>query len=83
MVRARNPLCCDPLGWHDFYPAPSEQVHHIQNAEDHPHLIFDPSNLAAVCRSCHAEVERMHKAGQPTAHLFEGKAAGGFTSGVA
>jgi hypothetical protein len=75
LVRARQPLCVDPFGIHGGFPVASAQVHHVLAAGDRPDLVFDLANCAAVCTRCHADIERMHRAGQPTAHLFNGKCA--------
>jgi len=46
--RKRFPLCndCELL-------TPATEVHHIQKIEDRPDLRLVPSNLMALCRSCH------------------------------
>ncbi len=75
LVRQRCPLCCDPFNRHGDMPEPARQVHHVESFEQRPDLAFDLSNLAAVCTGCHAEVERRHRAGEGTAHLFAGKTA--------
>lgn len=64
--RQVEPLCRDPFGDHNGFPAPNEQSHHILPLATHPELAFDLSNLAALCTACHAKVERMERAGQPT-----------------
>jgi 5-methylcytosine-specific restriction protein A len=28
-------------------------VHHIQDAAQHPELVYNPDNLVAICRECH------------------------------
>jgi 5-methylcytosine-specific restriction endonuclease McrA len=83
LVRAQNPLCCDPLDLHKGWPVAAQQVHHVIPAEDRPDLILVLENCASVCIKCHSEVERLHKAGKPTAHLFAGKTAGGYGAGIA
>jgi 5-methylcytosine-specific restriction protein A len=83
LVRRQQPLCVDPLNLHAGFPVPAAQVHHVESADARPDLIFSMENLASVCIKCHAEVERLHKAGKPTAHLFAGKTAGGYGAGIA
>ena len=34
------------------------QVHHRKPREERPDLVFEPSNLAAVCRPCHEAKHR-------------------------
>lgn len=35
----------------------AEVVHHIKEANEYPHLFYDPDNLVSLCRNCH---ERHH-----------------------
>lgn len=50
-LRENNPLCqvCGVL--------PSEEVHHKIPVKVDPRLKLVPSNLLAVCRSCHERLE--------------------------
>lgn len=74
MHRDRQPLCCDPFGAHPDDPQPNQSSHHIQPLASRPDLAFDFSNLAGLCTACHARVERMERAGRPTAALFRATA---------
>lgn len=40
------------------------QVHHIVKRINDPSLIYEPSNLVTVCRSCHEEIEELSPAKQ-------------------
>lgn len=75
VIRAQNPLCCDPYGDHarDGLAAFAAQVHHIVSAEERPDLMLEVSNTAPVCTKCHARTEAAERKGEPTAHLFAGK----------
>jgi 5-methylcytosine-specific restriction protein A len=53
---------------------PATQTHHVEAIGARPDLAFRLENLAALCSRCHARVERMERSGQPTRHLFAGKA---------
>lgn len=67
---AKFPFCCNPLDLHTTME-PTEQVHHIEQAETSPQLAFETSNLAPVCTYCHGKLNGMERAGKPTAYLFE------------
>lgn len=71
-VRREHAFCVDPLGVHEKLkrPKPSTCVHHIVGIEKQPELAFSRSNLAALCQSCHNELERRERAGESTKHLF-------------
>lgn len=58
--RRRHPLCEDPLGVHAAAgrPVPAEEVHHIVPLRERPELAYSQSNLMAVCRDCHAAIEK-------------------------
>jgi 5-methylcytosine-specific restriction endonuclease McrA len=52
---SRHPVCANPHGYHvEFSPAAAE-VHHVASLQARPDLAFDPSNLMALCRVCHAK----------------------------
>jgi 5-methylcytosine-specific restriction endonuclease McrA len=68
--RSLEPLCCDPFKDHEHRPAPNQASHHILPLVTHPQLAFDLANLAPLCTSCHAKVERMERNGLATAYLF-------------
>jgi 5-methylcytosine-specific restriction endonuclease McrA len=70
--RANYPLCCDPLGKHGDVSVPMIDTHHIDSIRDAPEKAFDPTNCAPLCRSCHAEIEQMERAGKITKRLFDG-----------
>ena len=53
-----NPFC-------QFCGAPAEQVDHIQRLSERPDLRLDPSNLRALCHSCHSK--RTHRDHSPFA----------------
>lgn len=50
----RNPVCANPHGFHDQFPPPAREVHHVQSIQSAPHLAFTHSNLMALCSQCHA-----------------------------
>ena len=68
-----EPLCCDPFGHHGERPEPATDRHHIKPVQERPDLLLVFSNHASLCQACHAKVEQMNRAGEPTAYLFEGK----------
>ena len=68
--KARHPLCCDPFDDHRGRAEPTAQVHHVLPLVDRPDLAYDEANCRPLCTGCHAKVERMERAGQPTAKLF-------------
>lgn len=51
---SRNPVCCNPHGFHDGFAPAAQQVHHIEPIQKAPHLAFTHSNLMALCTRCHA-----------------------------
>lgn len=69
--RARHPLCSDPFGDHGEMQAPAKQVHHVLSLATRPDLACDETNCRPICTVCHARIEGMERAGQPTAHLFD------------
>jgi hypothetical protein len=68
--RAQFPLCCDPMSRHPEHPKPNQNSHHIIPLIERPDLALDLDNLAATCTACHAEIERMERAGKATRFLF-------------
>ena len=71
-MRREYPLCMAPFclakeagNW-----PTSTSVHHIYGAARFPRLAYVDSNTCPVCSTCHAKVEGMERAGQPTQHLF-------------
>lgn len=72
-LRREQSFCVDPLGIHEMRksPKPSTCVHHIIGIEEQPELAFSRANLAALCQSCHNELERLERAGESTKHLFK------------
>ena len=50
-VRDERPLCedCQEVG----RVRPSEEVHHIKGSQVAPHLMYERSNLVALCYECH------------------------------
>lgn len=46
-----NPLCVDCLTTNR--PEPATEVHHITKLRVAPERKFDPTNLMALCRTCH------------------------------
>ncbi len=77
--RKRHPVCLDPLGIHERMGTATDvderhklHLHHVIPLEVAPGLFRTESNCASLCASCHAEVERMERAGVPTADLFTG-----------
>lgn len=56
-MKAKFPVCLDPLALHPSVFRPSDEVHHIVPFK----LTKDNSdeNLIPVCRSCHEALERM------------------------
>lgn len=75
VFRARNPLCCDPLGYHRGFPEPMAHMHHVIPMAERPDLALDSDNCRALCVRCHAEIERRERAGERTAGLFGREAA--------
>lgn len=57
--RARHPLCADPFGHHATAQRiePATSVHHVIPIKTAPHLALVESNLMAVCRSCHDQLD--------------------------
>lgn len=47
-----NPLCADCKS--KGIVTAAEEVHHVKKAKLFPELRLDPSNLLAICSSCHA-----------------------------
>ena len=52
---ANHPLCVDPFNVHNDNPVPAEHIDHIIRFKgtDDP-LRLDPTNLQALCQSCHS-----------------------------
>jgi 5-methylcytosine-specific restriction protein A len=50
-IRKERPLCedCEKHG----RVRPSEEVHHIKGSQVAPHLMYERSNLVALCFECH------------------------------
>ncbi len=71
--RKREPLCCDPFGYHGKRIMQAEHRHHIKPLTKRPDLLLDFENHASLCSRCHHRVEAMVRAGKPTEHLFEGE----------
>jgi len=64
--KAASPLCCDPYGLHPHRPALTTDAHHIEPLGKRPDLAYDWDNLAPLCTSCHADVERRERRGEDT-----------------
>ena len=61
LIRQERPICehCMTQGHY----RPSQEVHHIRKVATHPHLAFTPSNLQALCRTCHIKIEQQQSGG--------------------
>ena len=55
--RAKHPIC--ELCGVENRVTPMEDVHHIIPIQIRPELAFCVTNAAALCRACHARVERL------------------------
>ncbi len=71
--RQIEPLCCDPFKEHGDRVEQATDRHHIIPVKEAPELLLDMKNHASLCKACHARVESLHRAGNPTAYLFEGE----------
>ena len=49
-----HPVCADPHKRHGEFPPAAAEIHHIESLQARPDLAFDPANLMALCRPCHA-----------------------------
>lgn len=51
-IKRQRPLCedCHAAG----RLTPSAEVHHVEKWADNPHRAYDPTNLRALCKACHA-----------------------------
>ena len=70
-MRKRYPFCCDPFNKHTATLA--DDIHHIVPIAKDPELAFTKSNLAPLCRQCHAEVEAIEAKYGDTDFLFQGE----------
>lgn len=54
-ILARFPLCMDPYWVHapTGQIVPATEVDHRKGLWDHPELMWDESNLQALCHACH------------------------------
>lgn len=59
-----HPLC--QAIWCQGQTTPATETHHRQPLATHPHLAYDPANLASVCGACHARITGMERTGQDT-----------------
>lgn len=69
-LKAKHPICCDPLARHPFTTEPTVDIHHIQGLADAPSLAFEAANLAPVCRPCHNMIEALSARGIDTTTHF-------------
>jgi len=62
IYRAENPLCehCLQKG----FVTPAKDTHHKIKITQRPDLALDRSNLMAVCRKCHSELDRKSSDGR-------------------
>lgn len=58
-VILRDKCCLLCLRRRGYYELRSLQVHHIIKRIEDESLIYDPSNLVTLCRSCHEEMEKL------------------------
>jgi 5-methylcytosine-specific restriction endonuclease McrA len=70
IVRAKNPICCDPFRTHGNRPEPTQSTHHIEPLAERPDLAFDEANLRGVCNQCHNRLEAIERSGKSTKSLF-------------
>lgn len=75
IYREQHPYCEDPLRLHWKELATAQAVHHIEPIVTMPLLAFDTGNLAALCHSCHARIEKLTQANKNTQGLFRKKTA--------
>ena len=66
--RRDHPLCehCKCSG----YVEPARQVHHIKPIDTHPELMYELSNLMAVCIPCHRVLDDANRAGASKPAVF-------------
>ena len=55
----RDKCCLLCLKRHGYYELRTLQVHHIIKRVEDESLIYEPSNLVTLCRSCHEEMEKL------------------------
>jgi len=72
MVRAEEPLCCDPFKRHKKRGrfVSSTETHHIIAIKDDPSKALKRFNLVGICRTCHNTITRMENRGTSTRYLF-------------
>jgi 5-methylcytosine-specific restriction endonuclease McrA len=58
----RHPLCQSV--WCVGQTTPATETHHRRPLVTHPHLAYDPANLASVCPQCHPRLTAMERAGK-------------------
>ena len=51
-IKRQRPIC-EHCG-----EAVAEECHHIMTLLQAPHLAFEPSNIASLCRSCHHDIHK-------------------------
>jgi 5-methylcytosine-specific restriction enzyme A len=62
--KRKHPLCADPFGDHkrDGVVVGMDQLHHVQQVKDAPHLLCDENNCMSLCTSCHARMSARERA---------------------
>lgn len=58
-VLLRDKCCVLCLKRRGYFELRTLQVHHIIKRVEDESLIYDPSNLVTLCRSCHEEMEKL------------------------
>ena len=58
-VILRDKCCLLCLKRRGYFELRALQVHHIIKRVEDESLIYDPSNLVTLCRSCHEEMEKL------------------------
>lgn len=58
-ILMRDKNCCVLCFKRGYITYKSLQVHHIVKRIEDKSLIYEPTNLVTLCRTCHEEVEKM------------------------
>lgn len=56
----RDKCCCRLCMKRGYVEFRKLEVHHIVKRVDDPSLIYEPSNLVTLCRTCHEEMEKLN-----------------------
>jgi len=70
VVLSRDPLCCDPFGWHvaSGRVVASTDVDHIVGIWARPDGVFDEANLQGLCKKCHSMKSSRERQGNVLEH---------------